>query len=281
MRNKRTRSLIRIVALAMMLAGVGSNRGVAALQAVVSPQPGTAAMPLPEFEVASIHREDSNRGEVNGFSNYPGGRIVARGCTLRYLIMVALDVQDHQISGGPAWIDEDKYAIQAKPPETSSASKLNPALEKSPPNLEQRQMLQSLLIDRFQLKFHRIAKEGTVYLLTRGTKELKLKPPKDKNAFPWVGGLAGGWFAGGIRGQNISMPQLAARISRFVEHPVLDRTGLQGSYDFEDPTGNDNNDADIPGFLIGAMNEIGLKLESGKGPVEAVVIDRAEKPSAN
>jgi uncharacterized protein (TIGR03435 family) len=238
-------------------------------------------MPLPEFEVASIHRVDSNRGEVNGFSNYPGGRIVARGCTLRYLIMVALDVQDHQISGGPAWIDEDKYDIQAKPPETSSASKLNPALEKSPPNQEQRQMLQSLLIDRFQLKFHRIAKEGTVYLLTRGTKELKLKPPKDKTAFPWAGGLAGGWFAGGIRGQNISMPQLAARISRFVEHPVLDRTGLQGSYDFEDPTGSDNNDADIPGFLIGAMSEIGLKLESGKGPVEAVVIDRAEKPSAN
>lgn len=86
---------------------------------------------------------------------------------------------------------------------------------------------------------------------------------------------------GGIRGENISTPQLAARLSRFFEHPVLDQTGLQGAFDFEYRTGDENNDADIPSFLLEAMKGIGLKLESGKGQIETIVIDHAEQPSAN
>lgn len=250
-------------------------------QANTGAQAGDAASALPAFEVASIRPPDPKRGEVNGFYTYPGGRIAARGCTLQYLIMLAFDVQGFQISGGPGWMNDDGFDIQAKPPESSPAGKSNPALPKSPPSQDQRQMLQSLLIDRFQLKFHRVTKEGSVYLLTRGTKELKLQTPKDKNAFPWAGGISGGWFGGGIRGENISMPQLAARLSRFFEHPVLDQTGLQGSFDFEYRTGNEDNDADIPSFLLDAMKEIGLKLPPGKGPIETIVIDHAEKPSEN
>jgi uncharacterized protein (TIGR03435 family) len=243
-----------------------------------------AATPLPEFEVASIRPTDPSRGEWNGLYTYPGGRIVCKGCTVQYLIMSAFDVQQFQISGGPDWIGVDRgdrFEIEAKPSDSSPSTQSNPSISKLPPSEEQRQMLLSMLIDRFQLKFHRTTKEGPVYILTKGEKELRLQPPKEKNDFPWAGGITGGWLGGGIRGQNISMAQLAVRLSRFFERPVLDRTGLQGSYDFEYRTGTDDNDADIPGFLIQSMKEIGLKLASGKGPVDTIVIDHAEKPSAN
>lgn len=200
-----------------------------------------------------------------------------------YLVMVAFDVQQFQVTGAPSRIDDNdaRYDIQAEPPDSSPSSKANPASPKLPPDTEEREMLQSLLIDRFHLKFHRETREGTVYLLTRGDKELKLQTPKDKNAYPWAGGIARGWFGGGIQGENISMPQLASRLSRFLERPVLDRTGLQGSFDFEYLTGNEDNDADITGFLLRSMEGIGLSLKAGKGPVETFVIDHAEKPSAN
>jgi uncharacterized protein (TIGR03435 family) len=74
--------------------------------------------------------------------------------------------------------------------------------------------------------------------------EKVLLHPKDKKAFPWAGGITGGWFGGGIRGENISMPQMATRLSRFLKRPVLDQTGVRGSFDFEYPVGGDDNDDD-------------------------------------
>jgi uncharacterized protein (TIGR03435 family) len=221
---------------------------------------------------------------MNGLYTYPGGEVRCNGCALEYLIMNALDVQQFQISGGPAWMDlvsGDRFDIEAKPPESSSSARSTPTSPKSAPNEEQRQMLQSLLADRFQLKFHREIKEGTVDILSRGPGQFKLTPPKDKSAFPWAGGISGGWFGGGIRGENISMPQLAARLSRFLKRPVLDQTGLEGSFDFEYRLGGDDNDGDIPSFLVMSMKGIGLMLKPGNGPVETIVIDHLEKPSAN
>lgn len=222
--------------------------------------------------------------EANGLYTYPGGRIVGHGCRLQYLIMVAFNVEDFQISGVPAWADlitGDPFEIQAKPPDSSSSAHWSSLSPKIAPGEEERQMLQSLLAGRFQMKFHREITQGPVYLLTRGSGQLKLLPPKDKGEFPWAGGVSGGWFGGGMRGQNISMPQLAVRLSRFLKRPVLDQTGLQGSFDFEYQNGSEDNDADIPSFLMAAMKEIGLSLKSGKGPVETIVIEHAERPSEN
>jgi uncharacterized protein (TIGR03435 family) len=239
---------------------------------------------MPEFEVASVRPSGPNQRETNGLYTYPGGEVRCNGCTLAYLIMMAFDAQQFQISGGPAWMDlvsGDPFDIEAKPPVSSSSARSNPATPKSAPNQEQRQMLQALLVDRFQLRFHRQNKNGSVYILSRGAGELKLLPPKDNNAFPWAGGITGGLFVGGIRGQNISMAQLAMRLSRFLKRPVLDRTGVMGSFDFEYPVGGDDNDADIQTFLLTSMKGIGLALKRGEGPVETIVIDHAEKPSAN
>lgn len=265
-------------------AGLATGIALPALgQTSAAPSARDATSQLLAFEVASIRPAGPNQEEMNGLYAYPGGRVVGKGCSVQYLIMLAFDVQQYQISGGPDWINlvqGDRFDIEAKPPDSSPSIKSNPSISKLL-NEEQRQMLQSLLIERFQLKFHRKTKEGTVYILEKGEKEPKLQSPKDKDAFPWAGGISGGWFGGGIRGQNISMPQLAVRLSRFFERPVLDRTGLQGSFDFEYRTGADDNDADIPGFLIESMKGIGLKLEPSKGGFETIVIDQAEKPSAN
>jgi uncharacterized protein (TIGR03435 family) len=239
---------------------------------------------LPEFEVASIRPSGPTQRELNGLYTYPGGMVVCKGCTVQYLIMEALNVQPYQISGGPGWINlvrGQRYDIQAKPPASSLSARSDPALPKLPPNIEQRQMLLSLLIHRFQLQFQATTRQGRVFLLTRGSKPLKLDPPADKNAFPWAGGISGGWLGGGVRGENISMPQLAHRLSRFLHCPVFDRTGLKGSYDFEYRIGDEQNDNDIPGILRAAMKGIGLNLASGRGPVETIIVEHVDQPSAN
>jgi uncharacterized protein (TIGR03435 family) len=260
--------------------------GMAIGQSVVAPE--AAAGKLPEFDAATIKPTSPSNYEINGAYTYSGGIFKCSGCTLHYLVMLAFDVQNWQVSGGPNWIDMragSQYDIEATPPESSQAIHLilNDPSHKTPPSPEQRQMLQSLLIDRFQLKFHREQKEGNVYILSRGDKPLKLQPPKDPDGFHWAGQPGGGAvvMGSGVAGTNISMPELAARLSDFIRRPVQDQTGLAGTYDFEYRTGNDDPDSSATVGIIKSMQEIGLKLAQGKGPVETIVIDHIERPTEN
>jgi len=238
---------------------------------------------LPEFEVASV--KPNTKGGFPGVQTFPGGRVRCEYCRLEWLVMFAFNVQSYQVAGGPGWIHEDAYSIDAEPPASSESARLNPPSPYSPPSEEQRLMLQALLIDRFQLKFHRENKIGQVYVLTQGGGALKLQPPKDANARRWVGSIAGGFINGdGILGQNVSMPSLAVRLSRYFECPILDETGLKGSFDFKyqivdyDPN---LDKQDLVGSILTSLKGIGLNLKSAKGPVETVVIDHVERPSAN
>jgi len=172
------RRLLLIVIGLATFAAPGLVAQASASQNATGPQTNQSATSLPEFEVASVRPQSPNERELNGLYTYPGGKIIARGCRIKYLIMVAFDVQHWQILGGPSWTDlvsGAAYDIQAKPPDSSPSSKLNPAIAKNPPSDEQRQMLQALLIDRFQLKFHRETKEGTIYILMKGNNSLKLQ----------------------------------------------------------------------------------------------------------
>ncbi|MGD0496938.1 MAG: M56 family metallopeptidase [Bryobacteraceae bacterium] len=259
--------------------------------APVAQLPGDAAAafaqttaPLPSFEVASVKPADPKVRD-RGIYTYPGGRITCHNCPLVMLIVESFDVPFFQVKGGPRWINDDQFDIEAKPPASSKSSKANPPYPKAPLNEEQRQMLQTLLADRFQLKFHRETKAGPVYLLMKGNKGdkgLKLQDAKDRGAYPWAGGPKGGAPVNGdgLAGINISMPQLAARLSAWLQHPVLDRTGLKGSFDFKVDNSGDPAPDQISGILT-SVQEIGLKLKAGRGPVETIVIDHAEKPSAN
>lgn len=247
----------------------------------------SAQTTLPEFEVASVRPSGPNQREMNGLYTYPGGKVVCKGCRLQYLIMAAFNVQRFQISGGPSWIDLVRgapYDIEAIPPATSQSIHSNPAIPKNPPNDEQREMLQSLLMDRFHLKFHRETQEGPVYKLTRKNKALKLHAPKDKTAYSWAGGIEGGLpDISGLRGTNISMPQLAFRISSWLRRPVLDQTGLLESYDFEYRTGSDDDDpnADLVSSILTSLKGIGLNLKPTRGPVDTILVDHIERPSPN
>jgi uncharacterized protein (TIGR03435 family) len=237
---------------------------------------------LPEFEVASVKPASKDPSTPIGFFVYPGGRVSMRHLPLNYLIYYAFNVQEWQVSGGPAWINDELYDIEAKSPADSTSAKSTPASFKSPPTDEQRQMLQSLLIERFHLKVHRGTKEVSAYLLVKSGKPLKLQPPKDAADFPWAGSATGGRpFAHGIEGRNISMEELAQRLSGALDHQVIDQTGLAGPYDFRYENPTDDKDTNDVSTILVSIQGIGLKLTPGKGPAEMIVIDHVEKPSEN
>ena len=234
----------------------------------------------PAFEVASV--VVSTGTEMNGFYTYPGGRVACHGCDIRYLLQNAFNVQGYQLSGAPMRNASDRYDIEAKPPAASKASQAMPPNPKTAPNEEQRQMLQSLLVERFRLQYHRDDQEGPVYGLIRRGGPLHMEDSKDKTAYPWSGGLSGGAIMGyGMSGQNESMPDLAWRLSRYLEKPVIDRTCLTGSFDFRAEYSGDEERPDVVSMILTTVQQLGLKLEPSRGPVETIVVERLEKPSAN
>jgi uncharacterized protein (TIGR03435 family) len=238
----------------------------------------------PAFEVASVKLADplGNHPVGVGVFTYPGGRVVGSNCTLGYLIQVAFDTDEIVFPGAPRWYNNDRFEIDARPPATSASRKSNPSSFKNPPNAEQESMLQTLLAERFQLKFHRETKERPIYLLTRGTGQLKLREPKNKNEYSWAGTAAGGGpFENGIAGTNISMAQFARRLTPPLGRPVLDRTGLTGFYDFRYEYTSDDPAHDVIPSILASIRGLGLKLEPSTAPVETIVIEHVEKPSAN
>jgi uncharacterized protein (TIGR03435 family) len=143
-------------------------------------------------------------------------------------------------------------------------------------------MLQTLLEGRFGLEFHDEYNQGSVYILSKGNKKLMLQEPKYKNSDPRGGVfmMPGGIADGTAFGNNVSMKFLAEQLSPWLGRPVLDRTGLTGSYDFrlgpEDPSNHD-----MVAAIIADMNRLGLKLKGGKGPIRTIVIDHANTPTEN
>jgi uncharacterized protein (TIGR03435 family) len=205
---------------------------------------------------------------------------------LKSLIAVAFNLSTWQISGGDAWTENDEYTIEAKPPMTSELSTFN--TRDSLVGIEDehlRQMLQALLIERFQLKFHREMRTGKVYILEKSGKALKLRPTEapssGQNPMATMGsiGWAGRWVL-----CNTSMAQLAKHASDFAFHcPVLDSTELTGSFDNKSPTETaaETHSNDYAESIIELFDEIGLKLKSAQGSVETFIVDGAEKPSPN
>jgi uncharacterized protein (TIGR03435 family) len=228
----------------------------------------------PAFEVASIKLGTTN--EVGGVYTYPGGRVGFRGCTVDQLIQQAFNIQKFQVSGGPEWMRTDRYDIDAKPADFAKSKESMPPYRKAPMNDEQRQMLQSLLVDRFDLRFHHETREGLVFLLEKGTKPLKWTDSKDKGEFPWAGIMADGLW-----GENENMPDLASRLSGMLARPVTDKTGIQGSFDFKIAYAPGDDHPDMIAEIQATIHDLGLKLEQSKGPIDVIVVESVAKPSEN
>jgi uncharacterized protein (TIGR03435 family) len=257
------------------------------LMLAVAPMADAQASPTREFEAATVKLLHQGDVHSEGIKVYPGGRLVIGATNLKALVAIAFRLSYWQISGGDAWIEKDKYDVEAKPSENISNLRYTwVGVEDE----HLREMLQTLLVDRFQLKYHRETKTGKVYLLERKGGAIRLRPTEaaassadlsQNSGFSGDIGFAGGRYVI----FNTSMPQLAKHAADFVVHaPVLDQTGLSGFFDYKQLTAfadSEVNYSDPSGPFLLLIPELGLKLEPAKGPIETLLIDHAEKPSSN
>ena len=227
--------------LAAIVIAIIAAAAIASRAQAPAPQTLTTGSPsLPAFEVATVKPIDPAKGGAIGFYCYPGGRVHLGYANARMIVSYAYGIADYQISGGPDWVTADRYNIEAIPPDSSPSrnAKQSPFAIATTP--EQRQMLQSLLRDRFALKIHTETREGEVYILSRGSKPLQLQPPKypDMDSRGTVVVKQGGIIDGEAFGENATMSFLASQLSRDLRllFLVLDQTGLAGGYaDFHLP----------------------------------------------
>jgi uncharacterized protein (TIGR03435 family) len=235
-------------------------------------QPQASSTSGPSFDVASVKL---HKGEVT-FSQDPtprGRRVIATASTLLDLVTYAYGMRYDQISGGPSWAGADHYDIEAKA--EGEGSPLTAA--------QSREMVQKLLSDRFQLKVHRETVEAPVFALVVGKNGPKLKPiPADATGGGFVRATGKGLHMEAKKG---TMEQLARQLSATAGRPVIDRTGLAGYYAYTLDWFPANRvpppDLDAPSMFAALPEQLGLRLESTKGPIEKLVIDHVEKPSEN
>jgi len=258
-----------------------------------------SAGPKPSFEVASI-KPNHSAGSFISMRMAPGGRFTANNITAKQLIENAYDIRGFQISGGPKWLDSTKYDIVAKA--ADSPQKDENTLSESERNLlvnRNRQRLQSLLASRFNLQCHSTTKEGTVYELLVAKNGPKLQVTHGQELSPNRGMRM---RPGQLEGQSATISFLARALSGQLGRTVVDKTGLTGLYNFTlqwtpdqrqtqmfkgpgagpgEPDGAATPDTSGPSIFTAVQEQLGLKLESAKGPVEILVIDHVEPPSEN
>jgi uncharacterized protein (TIGR03435 family) len=221
------------------------------------------------FDVASIRLHKTPVQRIGSFLS--GSTFTVEAMSLDNLITDAYDLQDYQVSGAPVWAvssqTSDRYDIAAKAEGDGVLSR-----EQS------KKMLQALLADRFQLKFHYETKEMPVFnlVVTKNGPKLKESPP-DAQSLMTMGGAKGIE----IRVTKGDMAQLARQFSNHnrVNRIVLDKTQLTGEYDYTLTLSPDDNDSES--VSIAMQEQLGLKLEPARAPIEVLVIDHAEKPSDN
>jgi len=238
------------------------------------------------FEVASIKLTPPDWAAGRFIRMQSANRFIARNHAVRTLIAAAFNLSPRAILGGPDWVDSEHYDITAKTP-----GELRPNLN------EQMAMLRALLADRFKLTFHREPKELSIYALTvaKGGSRLKettVSPDATPEGPPPLIFVVSPQ-AVRLPGRDASVAELASVLQRAaLDHPVLDRTGLSGRYDFDlefapddavfgGALGKGPDDAAKPGLFAAIQQELGLRLEATKGSVEVMVIDHVERPSEN
>ncbi len=238
----------------------------------------------PEFEVASIKLDPQPNIRIE---RPPGGGLVARGIFTKFLIALAYDVKEFQILDGPSWISREQYSIDAKPGDNPKGPILSLYLTKRQKEDEEFKLrIQSLLADRFQLRIHKETREEQVYSLVVAKNGPKFKESKFDVSALGKGLLPGlRMFPYQLTGTSVDIRLLAEELSRRLSRNVVDHTGLAGEYDLDlkwaPDVGDGDSPPDGPSIFTAVQEQLGLKLESGKAPVDAIVIDHIERPSEN
>jgi uncharacterized protein (TIGR03435 family) len=272
--------------LASLLAG-------SAVLSAQTPSPAPAAMPA--FEVASVKRNAS--GSTNyRTSTLPANRTyVATNATVRQIILSVYRLRPYQLIGGPPWLDTDRFDISAKAPENATASDLL-------------LMVHTLLADRFKLVTHRETREQSIYALVLARNDSRLGPqlrpststcpappgaatlPAQPSQRP-VCGITMSAAKGTLLGGGRTMAELAAALAMFaIDRPIVDRTGLSGRFEIDlewapqvlqsaAPDSGAATASDGPSIFTALTSQLGLRLQSTRGPVEVLVIGRVESPT--
>jgi uncharacterized protein (TIGR03435 family) len=257
----------QVVALGVFAAGLAAQ----------TPQPPAFGA----FEVASIKPDPNATGRFIRMRT--ATEFTVHNYTVRNLLAAAYNLSSNEIVGGPAMVDSDHWAIVAKTPAP------RPTVE------QQMAMLRRLLADRFQVRFHREPREMGIYALTVAKGGPKFKPSMlDPDADPagpppliFVVSLP----VLKLAARYASMDDFKTLLQRALEQPVSDRTGLTGRYDFDLEITPDETlyggafkgaeDESKPRLVPALQDQLGLKLNATKGPVSALVIEHAERPSQN
>ena len=220
-----------------------------------------AALLAQSFDAASIRPRPAGPGVMNRESP---GRIDYVGVPLRVVIARAYNVDAIQVAA-PDWVSSDRYEIRATfPPNT-------------PPE-QFRDMLQTLLADRFHLAVHHEQRDLSAYMLTVARGGLKMKAhPDARMSYNMPADAAGRHIIG-----TITLPILAANLSSIVQAPVLDQTAIEGVYDISIDWSPPNTAGDAPSIYTALQDQLGLKLESKKAPFDVIVVDRIDRiPTEN
>ncbi|MEI9978933.1 MAG: TIGR03435 family protein [Edaphobacter sp.] len=264
-----------------------------------APSTATAEVKVPAFDVVSIKPNKSGSGGIR-IMNKPDG-YSASNISLKMLIQGAYGIREDLISGAPGWADSARYDIDAK-----VAGVDVDALKKLTPE-QRRSILQPLLAERFKLKVHTETKQLPVYelVVAKGGSKLKEATPDDTYATGIKGpdGVGRGGMMrmgrGQLTAQGIRMTSLVNMLSQQLHRTVIDKTGLTGKYDLDlnwtpeegemgpPPPGGSQPRADGaaesagPSIYTAVQEQLGLKLQAAKGPVDTLVIDHVEMPSEN
>jgi len=270
--------LLALVTALCVTPGLRAQGGSASAAGPCTAHPGAT------FDVATVKPSSTPPGH-NSLNGAIDG--LKATMTLDRLIEHAYDLRTFQLTGGPPWISSDVWDIQAKfdAPELSPTG-LDPAARKAWIE-RQRQRLQSLLADRFQLKCHFAEKQLPIYELQVAKVSSKLQPTTAPEGRQHSIGIGDNGRRVDFKGTGITMEELAAALSGQLERMVVDKTGLTGAYDLHTMWARDaapaaDSDApSLPTIFTALEEQFGLKLVPAKGPVQVLVIDSVEKPSAD
>jgi uncharacterized protein (TIGR03435 family) len=235
----------------------------------------SATLHAQTFNAASIKRSAPGNPNGSTFEYQTGGALRVRNGTLRSLIESAYDIRDFQIVGGPGWLDTDQFDVVARSESresvTSRADEMNTT----------RRKLQSLLTDRFSLVVHHETREMQEYALRVEDARTKLVAEKSPPTQNFTGIRSS---CGHMTGTYALMANLTVYLSRQLRRPVVDATGLTERYNFQlswtpelAPCADSADNA--PSIFTALQEQLGLKLESRRGPVDVLVVDRAERPT--
>jgi uncharacterized protein (TIGR03435 family) len=214
------------------------------------------------FEVASIKPSANPNPGDYGTTTKPG-RLLMENLTLKRAVMGAYRLGPNQVAGGPDWFDSERWVIEAKAEGPAGDSELM-------------KMLQGLLAERFALQVHRESRPMNAFVL-----EVAKGGPKMQRSTADEGKTLHG--RGSIDAIRMSMARLAEVLSRQTELPVVNRTGIDGEYDFrlEWTLDRDRPEKDGPSLFTAIQEQLGLRLRAEKTPIEVLVVDGASRPSAN